>query len=191
MMYQELDEQDLASLCLKGDRQAQEELYRRYAARLFTLCCRYSDNQDEARDLMHDTFLKAFDKISSFTCHGKGSLYSWICRIAINAALDSINRYKFRFVSLMPAISDELIEPDEEEIATIPQEKLLDLISGLPDTQRAIFNLFCLDGYKHKEIAAMLGISEKGSASLLAKAKAKLKKSIMDYLKASESNEEI
>lgn len=48
-MYQELDEQDLASLCLKGDRQAQEELYRRYAARLFTLCCRYSDNQDEDR----------------------------------------------------------------------------------------------------------------------------------------------
>ena len=65
-------------------------------------------------------------------------------------------------------------------------EKLLEFISGLPDTQRAIFNLFCMDGYSHKEIAEMLGISERGSTSMLVKAKHTLRKQINDYIKNSE-----
>lgn len=78
---------------------------------------------------------------------------------------------------------ETLPEPADEELASIPQDKLLEFISSLPDTQRAIFNMFCLDGYSHKEIAEMLGISETGSSSLLAKAKTRLKRQIVEYLR--------
>ena len=181
-----MDEQSLAKLCSENNRRAQEELYTRYAARLYTLCLRYSDNRDEAKDLVHDSFLTAFSKIDSFTYRGNGSLYAWISRIAINLTLANINRYKFRFSRLTAPVSEALSDPKDEEFERIPQEKLLEIISELPDTQRAIFNLFCVDGYSHKEIAEMLGISERGSTSMLVKAKHTLRKQIYDYIKNSE-----
>ncbi len=185
-MYQRLDEQSLARLCSEKDRQAQEELYTRYAARLFSICLRYSGSRDEAQDLVHDTILKALDKISSFKYKGNGSLYAWISKIAINTALAGISRFKIRFVPLASSASESLPEPTDEEFNSIPQEKLLEFISKLPGTQRAIFNMFCIDGYSHKEIAGMLGISERGSTSMLVKAKAQLRKQINEYLKKSE-----
>ena len=188
-MYQGLDEQSLAKLCSEHNRRAQEELYTRYAAKLFTLCLRYSDNRDDAQDMVHDSILKALDKISSFTYRGSGSLYAWISRIAINTALANINRYKLRFVSLAGSSSESIPEPTDDEFDMIQQEKLLEIISRLPDTQRAIFNMFCMDGYSHKEIAKMLGISERGSTSMLAKAKFQLRKQINEYIKNSEWNE--
>ena len=188
-MYQGLDEQSLAKLCSEHNRRAQEELYTRYAAKLFTLCLRYSDSRDDAQDMVHDSILKALDKISSFTYKGSGSLYAWISRIAINTALANINRYKLRFVSLAGSSSESIPEPTDDEFDMIQQEKLLEIISRLPDTQRAIFNMFCMDGYSHKEIAKMLGISERGSTSMLAKAKFQLRKQINEYIKNSEWNE--
>ena len=170
-----MDERSLAKLCSENDRRAQEELYTRYAARLFTLCLRYSDSRDDALDLMHDSMLKALDKISSFTYKGSGSLYAWISRIAINTALANISRYKFRFVRLAGSSSGAIPEPTDEELTGIPQEKLLEIISSLPDTQRVIFNMFCIDGYSHKEISGMLGISERGSTSLVCWSKPRLK----------------
>lgn len=189
-MHQTLDEQNLARRCAEQDRQAQEELYTRYAARLFTLCLRYSDSPDEAQDLLHDAFLKAFENISTYHFQGTGSLFAWISRIAINTALSNISRYKLRFLLLDYFSKPEpLPEPTDEEFAQISIEKLLEFIAKLPDTQRAIFNMFCLDGYSHREIATQLGISERGSTSMLAKAKNRLKKQINEYLKNPERNE--
>ena len=176
----------MAKLCSEHNRRAQEELYTRYAGKLFTLCLRYSDSRNEAQDLVHDSIFKALTKIGTFTYRGQGSLYAWISRIAINIALGQIRRYKFRFSRLATSVSEILPEPTDEEFARIPQEKLLEFISSLPDTQRAIFNLFCMDGYSHKEIAEMLGISERGSTSMLVKAKHTLRKLINDYIKDSE-----
>lgn len=181
-----MDEQSLARLCFENNRHAQEELYTRYAGRLFTLCLRYSGSREEAQDLVHDAILKAIAKIGSFNYHGKGSLYAWVSKIAINAALSNISRYKFRFSRLTTAISEDLPEPTDDEFARIPQEKLLEIISELPDTQRTIFNLFCIDGYSHKEIAKMLGISERGSTSMLVKARYALRNKINDYIRNSE-----
>lgn len=181
-MYKELDEQSLARLCSENDERAQEELYIRYAARLFTLCLRYSNSRDDAQDLLHDSFLTALEKMPTFTYRGSGSLYAWISKIAINLALAKISRYKLRLVLLTTKMSEVLPEPTDEELAHIPQEKLLDFISELPDTQRAIFNMHILDGYSHKEIAEMLTITERGSTSMLAKAKAQLRKRISKYI---------
>lgn len=182
-MYKELSEQELARHCCNGERLAEDELYRRYAARVYTLCRRYMGDADEAKDLMQDALIQALDKIHSFSYSGKGSLYGWISRIAINKAINQIKRHKWRTVSLDLWSQDTLPEPTEEEMEAVPQEKLLEWISALPDTRRAVFNLYCLDGYSHKEIADMLGISEKGSAGMLAKARKELKEKIKQYLK--------
>ena len=182
-MNQDWDEQRLARLCSEGNREAEEELYTRYAARVFTLCRRYSDNPDEAKDLMQEALLKALDRISTFKYTGNGSLYGWISRIAINLALNQIKRRRWRTVSLDFGGHDNLPEPTEEEMVSIPQEKLLEWIAELPDVRKAVFNLYCLDGYSHKEIAQMLGISEKGSAGMLAKARRQLKEKISRYWK--------
>ena len=181
-MYKELDEQALARRCSEGDRMAEDELYRRYAARVYTLCRRYLGDGDEAADLMQDTLIRALEKIGNYKYTGKGSLYGWISRIAINKALNQIRRQRWRTVSLDFRMEDSLPEPTEEKMAGVPQEKLLEWIARLPRVRRAVFNLYCIDGYSHKEIAGMLGISEKGSAGVLAKARKQLKEDIRRYL---------
>ena len=182
-MNQDWDEQSLARLCSEGNRAAEEELYTRYAARVYTLCRRYSNRSDDAKDLMQEALLKALDRISTYTYTGKGSLYGWISRIAINLALNQIKRRRWRMVSLEMGGGDNLPEPSAQEVEAIPQEKLLEWIAELPDMRKAVFNLYCLDGYSHREIAGMLGISEKGSASMLAKARKQLKEKIGRYWK--------
>ena len=161
---------------------AEEELYSRYAAKVFTLCRRYTDNADDAKDLMQESLIQALDKIATYKYSGKGSLYGWISRIAINRALNQIRRKRWKTVSL-DLREDSIPDPTEEEMSMIPQEKLLEWIAKLPDVRRAVFNLYCIDGYSHKEIGEMLGISEKGSAGMLAKARKQLKEEINRYLK--------
>ena len=185
-MYTDIEEQELARYCREGDRSAQDELYRRYAARVYTLCRRYLGDDDDAKDLMQETLLHALDKIASYKYAGKGSLYGWIRRIAINKAINLLKRRRWRLVPLEAAGVDNLPEPTEEEMAGIPQEKLLEWIARLTDLRRAVFNLYCLDGYSHREIGKMLGISEKGSAGVLAKARKQLKADIQRYWKETE-----
>jgi len=78
---------------------------------------------------------------------------------------------------------DNIPEPTEDEVAEIPKEKLREWIAELSDMRRAVFNMYCIDGYSHQEIGRMLGISERGSTSVLAKARKQLKEKIKQYLK--------
>ena len=185
-MYTQSDEQELARRCSQGNRLAEDELYKRYAARVYTLCRRYLGDDEEAKDLMQESLIQALEKIQAFNGN-KGSLYGWISRIAINKALNQIRRKRWRTVSLDTWIQDTIPEPTDAEMESIPEEKLLEWISKLPDLRRAVFNLYCLDGYSHQEIARMLGISEKGSAGVLAKARKQLKEAIRRYLNGQES----
>lgn len=96
--------------------------------------------------------------------------------------MNLIRRRRWRAVSLDLWSQDTIPEPTEEEMEAIPEEKLLEWIAKLPDMRRAVFNLYCMDGYSHQEIGKMLGISEKGSASTLAKARRQLKEEIKRYI---------
>lgn len=185
-MYKEIDERELARRCSMRDRMAADELYRRYAAKVYTLCRRYMGDGDESKDLMQDAMLQAIDKIQTYKYTGEGSLFRWIRRIAINKALNQIRRRKWRTVSLDFKPLDFVEDPKEEDMAVVPQEKLIELIASLPDLRRSVFNLHCIDGYSHKEISKRLGISENGSASVLVKAKRQLKEKISRYIKESE-----
>ena len=132
---------------------------------------------------MHEVLIKALDKISTYSYCGNGSLYAWISRIAINTAADQIRRKRVRFIPLDIWGHDTTPEPTEEEMDSVPEDILLGWVSKLPDLRRSVFNLYCIDGYSHKQIAEMLGISEKGSAGVLAKARKQLKEEIRRYLK--------
>ena len=162
---------------------AEEELYRRYAVKVFALCRRYLGNDDDAKDLMLETLIQALDKIDSFKYTREGSLYGWIRRIAINKAINQIKRHRWRMIPMDLWTQDNIPEPTEDEVIDIPNERILEWISELPESRRTVFNLHCVDGYSHKEISQMLGITETASTSLLAKARKTLKEKIRQYLK--------
>ena len=132
---------------------------------------------------MLETLMHALDRIGAYHYQGKGSLYAWISRIAVNKAINQIRRRRWRTVSLDFRGKDDIPDPTEEEMEAIPTEKLREWITELPDMRRAVFNLYCIDGYSHKEIGRMLGISERASISALAKARKQLKENIRQYLK--------
>lgn len=185
-MKPEGSEQNLAKRCSQRDKAAEEQLYRTYAARVYSLCRRYLGNEEDAKDLMLETLVQALDKIGAYKYTGEGSLYAWISRIAINKSINQIKRHRWRFVPLDHEAQDRLPEPTEEEVESIPKEKLQEWIAELPDMRRAVFNLYCMDGYSHQEIGRMLGISERASTSTMAKARKQLKEKIKQYLKEQE-----
>lgn len=173
-----MSERELAALCTKSDRSAFKELYTRYAAKVLALCFRYVNDREEAEDLMHDTMLKVFGAIGRFNYKEEGSLYAWIRRIAVNLSIDRIR--KRTVLDLSPLLEEDMMT--EEAAMEIPIPILMEMISTLPETQRLILNLYCIDGLSHNEIAVLLGIKPKTSSSLLAKAKRLLNEKVARYL---------
>ncbi len=181
-----LTEQDLALGCIRKERDAQGELYAKYAARLFALSLRYIENREDARDLMHDAMIKAMDNFKSFRYAGEGSIWAWLSRITVNMAVDRLKENsRFRQIPLEYVSGNEIenaLEPDAESVREIPDGVLDEIIAGLPPVKRAVFNMYCIDGFSHKEIARALGITERGSTSIMAKARASVKSALISYL---------
>ena len=148
-------------------------MYETYAGRVLAVCRRYIRDADRARDLVHDTFLRAWEALDGFRPRREGSLGAWLCRIASHLSVDELRRQ-----SLFAGLTGESLadEPpvDAEALRNASVEELIDLIATLPEGYRAVFNLFCLDGYSHREIARLLGISEKTSQTQYLKARHKL-----------------
>ncbi|WP_418990841.1 RNA polymerase sigma factor [Alistipes sp.] len=181
-----MEEQILAEGCSKGDDTARRELYDRYAGRLLAVALRYAGDRATAEDLMHDAFLKIYGAVGRFSYRGPGSLRAWMERITVNVALEWLrNRNRLGCVPLDEERKlPEAVEPASEEVARIPQAELLGMVGELPDGYRAVFNLYCIEGYSHREIAEMLGINEKSSSSQLFRARAMLARKIKAYLDA-------
>jgi len=180
-----VSDSELALRCARKDSEAQSELYTRYAGRLYAVCFRYTGDRDDAQDLMHDAMIKAMESIGSFHYNGEGSLYAWLRRLAVNVSIDRLRELgRYQTVSLDSTMEATVSEPqDEDDVDSIPAQVMLDMIAALPDVRRTVFNMYCIDGFSHKDIAAAIGITEKGSASILAKARTQLKNAINEYLK--------
>ena len=177
-------EQELARLCTAGDREAQGELYAQYASRLYALCYRYVADREEAQDLMHDAMIKAMDSFRSFSYSGDGSLYAWLRRLTVNVVIDRLRQMsKLRLVPLDQTMETGNPDTDDDAADDIPAQVLMDMVAALPSVRRTVFNMYCIDGFSHKDIAAAIGITEKGSASILAKARTQLRSAVNDYLK--------
>ena len=168
-------------LCAKGDRSAMRELYTRYAARLSALCSRYANGPEEGKDLMHDTMAKAFGKMGQYQYRGEGSLYSWLSRMAVNLCLDRLRKEGRLGVPVSEEEIPDIPDPPAEKVRSIPLPDLQAMIGSLPDMKRLVFNMYCVDGFTHREIAEKLGITEKTSSSTLARARKTLSRMIGEY----------
>lgn len=174
---------ELITLCKKQDSKAQGELYKKYNRILFAICLRYSPNFPEAEDNLQDAFLTIFKKIEQY--NAKGSFEGWMKRITVNTALQKYRKQRAFEIVDEGQIEDEVdISIEDEEI---PLQFLLKIIQELPDRYRLVFSMYVMDGYQHKEIAEMLGISDGTSKSNLARGRTILKNKIEAY-KASKDN---
>lgn len=170
-------EQELVEKCLANDPFAQELLYRRYASKMYGICLRYVRQREDASDILQEGFIRVFNNL----CHyrGEGSFEGWVRRIIVNTA---INHYKANTKYSHDLSVDEVsinVKIDNDALSQLSTEELLKVIQQLPDGFRMVFNLFVIEGYDHKEIGQMLGITENTSKSQLHRAKAALQKRLL------------
>ena len=174
--------EQLIKNCIKQDSEAQSQLYRQYASKLFSLCLKYSKNYAEAEDNLHDAFITVFNKISQY--NNKGSFEGWLKRIAINTSLQGYRKD----VGVYDIVNESNIEDVSVDIDDdVNIDFLLKIIQDLPNRYRLVFNLYVLDGYSHIEISDLINISIGTSKSNLARARLILKDKIEDYKAKSNS----
>jgi RNA polymerase sigma-70 factor (ECF subfamily) len=168
--------EQLIKNCIKQDSEAQSQLYKQYASKLFSLCLKYSKNYAEAEDNLHDAFITVFNKISQY--NNKGSFEGWLKRIAINTSLQGYRKD----VGVYDIVNESNIEDVSVDIDDdVNIDFLLKIIQDLPNRYRLVFNLYVLDGYSHIEISDLINISIGTSKSNLARARLILKDKIEDY----------
>ena len=164
----------LVERCIRNERAAQEELYRKYYGKMMGLCRRYFSGQDEAMEVLNHGFLKVFQNINRFS--GSGSFEAWIYRIIHNTAMDYLKaNMKNRQLSIEDNSLAEEVPVPAECLEKLQNTDLLKLLDYLPAASRAVFSLYAVEGYKHAEIASLLNISEGTSKWHLNHARTRLK----------------
>ena len=163
----------LVSRCLNKERSAQEELYRFYADKMFSVCMHYAIDREEAADFLQNGFLNVFSKLHLFNFNG--SFEGWIRRIMVNSAL-SILRKKKRFSEVLESIEYLQELPDHElDLDVIPSAEVIAKVNDLPTKSAMVLKLYAIEGYTHQEIADIMGISVGTSKSQLNRARSLLK----------------
>lgn len=158
-------EKQIIQGCAAGIRTFQADLYNLYAPRLMALCSRYSKNRSEAEDLLQDGFYQILKSIHRFT--NTGSFEGWMRKIIINLAIQRY-RSQSKLRLILPMQSAHFQIPDQKNIySRLDGQEMINLVQLLPPSYRMVFNLYVFDGYKHREIAKILGISEGTSKSNL------------------------
>lgn len=173
--------QDVIDRCRKGEQKAQFQIYKLYYKAMFNTSFRIVNDRMEAEDIMQEAFLKAFDKIHTYS--GKVSFGAWLKRIVINHSLDELKKKKIELDSL----EDSVYNPEEEEKAEEEEdeteiwnkvEEIREAINGLPDGYRIVLSLYLLEGYDHEEIAEILNMTSSTSRSQYTRAKNKLREEL-------------
>ncbi len=167
--------------CIKGERRCQQKVFEKFYGKMMSVCLRYSKGMDDAQDILQDGFIKVFKNIRRYK--GDGSFEGWMRRIIVNTAIDHYRKKKnaaviadSEYVDIINEETDIDDSDDFEMIAECKNEEILKAVQQLSPAYKAVFNLYVVEGYSHKEIAEMLGIAVGSSKSNLAKAKMKLKK---------------
>jgi len=176
--FELLSDQELIAGCKKNDRKMQEALYRKYAKKMFAICKSYADDNDAAKDILQDSFIKVFDNIKEFT--PTGSLEYWIRRIITNTAIDFYRKTTRinKFIEEEKKYSTDYL--NENIISKLNFEEILLTVRKLPEGARIIFNLFVLEGYSHEEISQKLHISVGTSKSQINRARGILQKQLTE-----------
>jgi RNA polymerase sigma-70 factor (ECF subfamily) len=172
-----ISDQQIIEGCAKHERKAQQLLYDRYSRFLLGICLRYAVDKAEAEDILQESFLKIFFNIDEFS--GTGSFIGWLRKVAVNTAITHYHKnLKYRYhVEIEEYVSAETgTESFEDDFFT--SEELYIVLNELPAGYRMVFNLYAVEGYKHKEIAEMLGIDTNTSKSQYSRARAALREKL-------------
>lgn len=172
---------DLIEGCLNGDRLAQELLYKQFSPKMYAVCLRYAGKADDAQDILQDGFVKVFKNLHMY--RGDGSFEGWVRRIFVNTAIEHYRRQ----VNLYPVTEnhENLFEArDLSALDNLSMKDIMKIIQELSPGYRTVFNLYVIEGYSHKEIAEIVGISEGTSKSQLARAKGVLQNIIKSKITA-------
>ncbi len=174
------NELEIIKGCQENNRVFQEQLYQRYYSLLLKICMRYAKSVEDAEQLLNDGFLRIFRSIEGFK--HIGSFEGWMKRIVVNSCLDYLKSKQLKNslqISYAASISEQTaITLPTEAIKTLEFKELISMIQELPAISKTVFNLYIFDGYSHKEIAALLDISEGTSSWHLHHARNLLQKRI-------------
>ena len=174
-----ISESDLIDGCIAGDRRMQKELYGRYSAKMFGVCLRYAGATEEAEDILQEGFVKVFNKIGSF--RREGSFEGWIRRIVVNTAIEHFRRKTY----LQPITEKEEQSVEGSYLSvldSLAEKDIIGLVQQLSPGYRTVFNMYVVEGYTHRQIAEVLGISEGTSKSQLSRAKAILQELVQHHI---------
>ena len=173
-----MEEKELVKGCKEGNEKCRRLLYEQYSPVLMGICLRYTKNEMEAEDLLHDAFIKIFTKLDSY--RGEGSFEGWMKTIMINTAIDYQRKYKKmnELVSCEEVSEAVFSNAESNVISKMSSDELLKLVQELPPMSKNVFNLFVFDGFSHTEIAGMLQIKEGTSFWHLNNARSILKEKI-------------
>lgn len=167
-------ERELLLECQRNNRNAQRKVYEKMAGKIYSVCKRYLKNDEDVEEVLADVFYKIFTKINQL--HNFDVFEGWAKKIAVNECLQKLRSQKMLHVSL-----EDHNMASYESVENLSFEKdILGLLKFLPEGCRAIFNLFAIEGYPHKEIAMMLSISEGTSKSQLNFARKKLQELLIN-----------
>ncbi len=179
------NEQELISACIDNNPRAQKLLFEMYAGKMLGVCSRYCPNLEDAKDALHEGFIKIFKQIDKF--NGNSKLQTWMTRIMIFTAIDHFKRsIKFNYYEndedIYKATNKEISEEVEYDDEKVNINDLYAVINELPQGYKMVFNLYAIDGFTHKQIAEKLGISEGTSKSQLARARKLLQTLVKEKL---------
>lgn len=172
---------DIIEGCRLKKEKYQELLYKSLAPKILTLCRRYETRDFDAHDILQDTFIAVFEHFEQYDVQ-KASIETWIKRIAINTALKKIRQQKQYFLEIETLdyeLTDSENTENTAELTHLTEEEILWEIQKLPYGYRTVFNMYVIDDFSHKDIAAALGISESTSKTQLLKAKKMLKAQLL------------
>jgi len=175
-----LEDHDIIRGCLQNNPSMQKMLYDKYAAKLFGIALRYAHEQEEAKDILQDGFVKVFQNLSKYK--GIGAFEGWLRRIIVNTAIEHY-RKKNNTYEIQDTHEESVTDRDISALEKMAAADILKMVKALPNGYRTVFNLFAIEGYSHKEIAEMLNISEGTSKSQYARAKGLLQEKIKNHEK--------
>ena len=174
------EKKHLIECCIKGNRQAQNQLYNLFMQPMFVVCLRYAKNREEAEEILQEGFIKVFECLHQYKF--AGSFEGWMQKIMVNCALQKYrNKGDLRILLQVDTAEIENIG-HEDILSQIGAKELINMVQKLPPTYRLIFNLFVFEGMKHREIAELLNISEGTSKSNLSDARSLLQKAVSNSL---------
>ena len=169
---------DVIESCMQGDVRAQYQLYNLYSKAMYNICVRMTNQIEEAEDMLQESFSYAFSKLGSFRF--ESSFGAWLKRIVVNTCINHLKKRKVDLVYTEqqndPIPSDEFVDYEEIKFKV---EGVMKAVEKLPEGYRVVFSLYLLEGYDHKEIAEIMGISESTSKSQFLRAKQKIKEILM------------